>query len=217
MSNYCYNTLIMIKTFLTQLNWRFATKIFDTDRKVEKKELDQIIEAIRMTPTSMGLQTFHTYVISDQKTKDLIEEESYGQKQVSSASHLIVFCYRTDIDQALDDYAKLLKTEKLMEKTKISTVVSSRKEYFSSKTAEQISEWSARQMYIALGFAMAACAELEVDSCPMEGFNPKEVDKILDLPKGMHSVLLLPIGYRIEDPTRKKIRFNKEDLFTFIK
>jgi nitroreductase len=206
----------MNTTFLSQLNWRFATKQFDPKRKVEDDKLNQILEAIRMTPTSMGLQTFHIYVISDQQTKDLIETKSHGQKQVSTSSHLIVFCYRTDIDQSLDDYAQLLTNEKLMEQSKISEVVKSRKEGFSNKTIDQIKDWSAKQLYIVLGFAMAACAELKVDSCPMEGFNPTEVDKVLGLPEGMHSVLMLPIGYRVEDPTRKKIRFNKKDLFTFV-
>lgn len=206
----------MNNSFLSQLNWRFATKQFDFNRKVGAEKLDQILEAIRMAPTSMGLQTFHIFVISDQQIKDLIESKSYGQKQVSTSSHLIVFCYRTDMVQSLDDYAELLANENLMEQSKIETVVKSRKESFSNKTIDQIKSWSAKQLYIALGFAMAACAELKVDSCPMEGFNPTEVDKILDLPEGMHSVLMLPIGYRVEDPIRKKIRFNKKDLFTFV-
>jgi len=206
----------MNNTFLSQLSWRFATKQFDTNKKVDDKKLSQILESIRMAPTSMGLQTFHTYVISDQKTKDSIEVHSYDQKQVSTSSHLIIFCYRTDMDQSLESYEQLLTTEKLMEQSKIRSLVNSRKEYFAAQPLDKIKDWSARQLYIVLGFAMAACAELKVDSCPMEGFSPKEVDKILKLPEGMHSILMLPIGYRVEEPTRKKIRFNKKDLFTFV-
>jgi nitroreductase / dihydropteridine reductase len=206
----------MTQTFLSQLNWRYATKVFDINKVVEDEKLAKIIEAIRMTPTSMGLQTFHTYVVTDSKTKGLIEKQAYGQKQVSTSSHIIILCYRTDIDQSINDYVDLVTREKLMSLDKIGKVKESRKKYFDQKTSQEIKEWSARQQYITLGFAMAACAELGVDSCPMEGFNSKEVDEILNLPESIKSVLLLPIGYRKEEPKKKKIRFLKKDLFTFV-
>jgi nitroreductase len=207
----------MNQTFLSQLNWRFATKKFDKNKKLDKDTLDQIIEAIRMTPTSLGLQTFHTYVITDQKVKDEIKDNSYSQSQVADASHLLVMCYRTDGVKRVDQYSKLVTKGKLVEKVKIKPMEAMMKGFIKSKSEEDIANWSSRQVYIALGFAMAACAELGVDSCPMEGFDHAAIDKILDLPENMKSVLLLPVGYRKEDPNKKKIRFSNEDLFTYIK
>ena len=207
----------MNNTFLSQLNWRFATKDFDTDKKIDQDKLDQILEAIRMAPTSFGLQTLHTYVISDQKIQDMIKDNSYSQSQVSDASHLLVFCYRTDVMTRVDQYVELSSQGNPAVKEKLKPMEEMMKGAFSSKSDEEIATWSARQVYIALGFAMAACAELGIDSCPMEGFDHNATDEILELPENMKSVVILPMGYRKEEPKRAKVRFSKEDLFTFVK
>lgn len=214
--NCCYNFFSMNQTFLSQLNWRYATKKFDKSKQVDQETLDKIIEAIRMAPTSYGLQVFHSYVITDQKIKDKIKTQSYLQSQVSDASHLLVFCYRTDVIKRIDQYLKLVVKVRLIDKIKQKAIGTMMKRSFKNKSEADISHWSVKQAYIALGFAMAACAELGVDSCPMEGFSKKEVDKILSLPDHIKSVLLLPIGYRKEQP-KKKVRFSNKDLFTFIK
>lgn len=87
----------------------------------------------------------------------------------------------------------------------------------SKPTAADVFPWSAKQAYIAQGFALAALAELEIDSCPMEGFDPSVVDNILGLPESQKSVVILPIGYRAADESpRPKSRFTKESLFTTI-
>ena len=206
----------MANTFLSQLNWRYAAKNFDMNKKVDTETLGKILEAIRMTPTSYGLQVFHFYVVEKQQLKDKLAEYSYNQTQVSESSHVLVMCYRTDVLKRIDEYADLVDEKKLVPEDKVDVIKQSLLGSFSHKSKEQVVSWSSRQVYIALGFAMAACAELGVDSCPMEGFQPDKVNELLNLPEDQKSVLLLPIGYRAKEPTRKKIRFPKEDLFTFI-
>lgn len=95
-------------SFLSNLSWRYATKKFDTSRKVSDADLDKILEAIRMTPTSFGLQPYHFYVISNQDIQDKIQAVAWNQAQVGTASHLIVFTARTDFEANKDEYFELM-------------------------------------------------------------------------------------------------------------
>lgn len=206
----------MPRTFLSQLNWRFATKKFDPEKKVPQADLDRVLEAIRMTPSSYGLQIYHFFVITDQKLKDQIKEVSYHQDQVSDCSHLLVMCARTDLDKRVDEYVELVAEIQSTDPQANEKLREHLHKSMQSK-AKDLFRYVSNQVYIALGFAMAACSELGIDSCPMEGFEPAEVDRLLKLPPHMKSVLLLPIGYRAEPSKRAKVRFAKEDLITFIK
>jgi nitroreductase / dihydropteridine reductase len=95
-------------SFLTNLSWRYATKKFDTTRKVSDADLAQIVEAIRMTPTSFGLQPYHFYVVSNQEIKDKIQAVAWNQPQVGTSSHLIVFSVRTDLKETKEEYFSLM-------------------------------------------------------------------------------------------------------------
>ncbi len=95
-------------SFLSNLSWRYATKKFDTNKKVSDADLEQILEAIRMTPSSFGLQPYHFYVVTNQDIKDKIQVAAYNQPQIGTASHLIVFVARTDFDTNNDEYFDLM-------------------------------------------------------------------------------------------------------------
>lgn len=95
-------------SFLSNLHWRYATKRFDTERKVPEADLEKILEAIRLTPTSYGLQAYHFYVVSNQSIKDQIKPYAWNQNQIDTCSHLIVFTARTDLIDAKDEYLDLL-------------------------------------------------------------------------------------------------------------
>ncbi len=204
----------MLNTFLNNLEWRFATKKFKLKKKVSAKNLAQILEAIRFSPSSNGLQPYHIIVVTDQKLKDKIKKYSFLQNQVSDCSHLLIFCARTDLKKRINDYVEFAsagdETKKLaLQKFKLAKIQSVGK----LKTPEALA-WSTKQTYLALGFALAAVAELKIDSCPIEGFLPKEVDKLLKLPKYLKSVAMLTIGYRAQEPKRPKFRYPKSDLFS---
>ena len=97
-------------SFLSHLHWRYATKHFDPTRKVSDADLDKILEAIRMTPTSFGLQPYHFYVVSNQDIKDKIQAASWNQPQIGSSSHLLVFTARTDLMANKDEFFELLSS-----------------------------------------------------------------------------------------------------------
>ncbi|MEX0285216.1 MAG: NAD(P)H-dependent oxidoreductase [Paracoccaceae bacterium] len=183
--------------FLDQLQWRYATKKMDPTRAVPQDKVDQIVEAIRMAPTSSGTQPFELFVITNDDIRAQIQAVAHDQAQVTEGSHLLVFAawdnYSADRIDAVSD--QLL--EERGDLPLIRQYYDNLKAMYLPREAEVNYNHAARQAYIALGFAMAAAAELEVDSTPMEGFDPVKVDKILGLAdRGLRSVVLLPLGYR---------------------
>ncbi|OIQ27652.1 MAG: NAD(P)H-dependent oxidoreductase [Alphaproteobacteria bacterium MedPE-SWcel] len=207
--------------FLDKLNWRYATKKMDPSKAVPEDKVAQIVEAIRMAPTSSGVQPFELLVIRNKELREKIRPVSWDQAQITDGSHLLVFA-------AWDNYtAERIDAvvEQLVEERGASEMLQGYydklKAMYLPRDAEVNYAHAARQAYIALGFALAAAAELGVDSTPMEGFDPDQVDEILGLKeKGLRSVILLPLGYRAEDGDwllpMKKVRKSEAALVTEI-
>jgi len=203
-------------SFLDNLEWRFATKKFNPESKLSSENLTKILRAIRFAPTSMGLEPFHVFVIKDSQLREKLREHSFNQPQVTDASHLLVFCTRTDISDRINDYIDLAGAGGKTSKEKLQPLKMMLEDSTKNMSAEELLNWTRRQAYLALGFGLSACAELKIDSCPMEGFVPDEVDKVLGLPKHLRSVAYLAVGYRQTGPSRNKIRFSETELFTRI-
>jgi len=187
-------------TLLEQLNWRYATKKMDATKAVPQEKLDIIIEAIRMAPTSSGTQPFKLIVVTNPEKLADIQKAAGDQAQITEGSHLLVFAawdnYTTDrIDEVID-----LNVEARGDLPMLHAYYDNLKNNYVPRDSEVNYAHAARQAYIALGIALVAAAEQQVDSTPMEGFDPNIVDDILDLKaRGLRSVVLLPLGYR--DPS----------------
>jgi nitroreductase/dihydropteridine reductase len=187
-------------TLLNQLNWRYATKKMDPTKAVPQDKLDIIIEAIRMAPTSSGTQPFELLVVTNPQKLDAIQKAAGDQAQITDGSHLLVFAawdnYSADrIDEVVD-----LNVEARGDLPMLHAYYDNLKSNYVPRDAEVNYAHAARQAYIALGVALVAAAEQEIDSTPMEGFDPAKVDEILGLKeRGLRSVVLLPLGFR--DPT----------------
>lgn len=206
-------------SFLSNLSWRYATKKFDTSRKVSDVDLDKILEAIRMTPTSFGLQPYHFYVVTNQEIKDKIQAAAWNQPQIWTSSHLIIFTARTDFKKNNNEYFELMSGWNPETREKLKGYEDMVIGMAWSKNETDYLAWASKQAYIAHGFGLAACAELQIDSCAMEGFDPVAIGEILGLPENQKALVMLPIGYRAEweAPRGSKVRFPKESLFTIIK
>ncbi len=202
----------MTQTFLSQLDWRFATKQFDTEKPVSEGDLNKVLEAVRMAPTSFGLQPFQVVVVTDGALRSKLREASWGQPQVTDASHLLVFCARTDIAAHIDRCIDLIAGGDAEKKAGLQSYRVMMDQTVGALDVSASLTWSAKQAYIALGFALAACAELSIDSCPMEGFSGEAYDQLLGLEDHLKSVVLLPIGYRAAEPERPKARFPLEEV-----
>jgi nitroreductase len=207
------STRLDAQAILGSLRWRYATKNFDTARKVSDADVDVVLEAIRLAPTSMGLQPFHVTVVTDGAVKAAMSEVAYGQGQVTSASHVLVFSAKMKLAERAEKLWAAAR-EGGAPKDSIATM---RKYYMitSLRTALPFSResWTARQAYIALGFGIMAAAQLGIDSCPMEGFSQRKLAKVLRLPSDLRPVALLAIGHRAPtDTIRPKYRLPMQEL-----
>lgn len=194
-------------SFLSNLEWRYAAKKFDTTKKVSDADLEKITEAIRLTPTSFGMQPYHFYIVTNQEKKDAIQAAAWNQSQVGTSSHLIVMCARNDLLAVKDEYFDAMSGGN----AEVRASLKGFEDMVTGFIPHSSPEWAKKQVYIAQGFALAACAELQIDSCPMEGFDAAKVHEILGLPSNLDVAVMLPIGYRaVDEHPRPKFRFTKE-------
>ena len=190
----------MTKTLTDLMNWRYATKKMDPAKAVPQEKVDAIVEAVQMAPTSSGTQPFELFVISNADVRSQIRAAAFDQSPITDGSHLLVFAAWDNYTEARIDEVVQLNKAARGDLPLIDGYYDNLKGMLLPRDAETNYAHAARQAYIALGFAMLAAAEQEVDSTPMEGFDPDSVDKILGLRElGLRSVVLLPLGYR--DPS----------------
>ncbi len=209
-------------SLIEAFNWRYATKKFDSTKVVDNQIVENIVEAARLAPTSSGLQPFQVFVITNQELKEKIVPISYGQEMAAQCSHLLVFAvWDNYTDERIDKIYKYTTEERNMPADRYDAYKQRLKDGFAKRSAEQNFEHAARQTYIALGFAMAEAAVSKVDTVPMEGFIPNELDTLLSLKeKGLKSVFMLPLGYRDTEndwlARLKKVRHPKSEFVTYI-
>lgn len=184
---------------LDTLEWRYATKKYDSTKKVGQKDVETIIEAARMAPSSSGLQPFRVVSITDQQLKEQIVPVAWGQQIIAESSHLLVFAaWDKYTDERIDATFDQMNNHRGLPLDTTDDYKNKLKSMFAALTDEQQAAHAAKQAYISFGMAIAQAAELKVDATPMEGFSNEELDKLLGLDKlRLKSVVLLPLGYRL--------------------
>ncbi|WP_224995818.1 NAD(P)H-dependent oxidoreductase [Cesiribacter sp. SM1] len=203
---------------LKSLEWRYASKRMNGEQ-VPQEKVDRILEAIRLAPSSMGMQPYTVLVIEDQELKKQIQPIAYNQPQIVESSHLLVFTAWANVTpEHIEEYINYTAKVRSMPVEKLNDFKSSLLNMAKNRTAEENFQWSARQAYIAFGTALVAAASEKVDATPMEGFNNAALDELLRLEeKGLKSVTLLPLGYRDADQDwlakLPKVRREKDKLF----
>ena len=205
---------------IQKLEWRYAAKKMNPTKAVPQEKVDRILEATRLAASSSGLQPYEVIVVTSKEVREKIKPIAWNQAQITDGSHLLVFAAwdnytverintmfdlvnaeRGTTNEGWENYRKML----------LST--------YPGRDAEVNFNHAARQAYIGLGTALVAAAEEQVDSTPMEGFDPKALDEILGLQaRGLRSVAILPLGYRADDGdwlvNLKKVRRAREDFVT---
>lgn len=205
-----------------KLNWRYATKKMNPEKKVSDDKVEKIIEAARLAPTSSGLQPFEIIVVTDPDVRAKIRAAAWDQAQITDGSHLLVFAawddYTEDRINAMFDHVNEERggTNDGWEAYRQKLLAG-----YVPRDAEVNYQHAARQAYIGMGLALTAAAFEAVDSTPMEGFDPDQVDEILGLrDRGLRSVTLMPLGYRDAEndwlANLKKVRRPKEDFVSFV-
>ncbi len=209
------------KSLIEQLKWRYATKKMDPNKPVSEENVAQIVEAIQLAPTSSGTQPFELFVITNPEKRAEIRKVAWDQSPITDGSHLLVFAAWDNYTAERIDAVTTQMTEERGELPMLNAYYDTLKKTYLPRDASVNFDHAARQAYIALGLAMVAAAELEVDATPMEGFDPAKVDAILGLSdKGLRSVVLLPLGHRHEGADwllpMKKVRKPLSEMVTRI-
>jgi nitroreductase len=207
---------------LEALNWRYATKVFDTTRKISADVWQTLERALVLTPTSYGLQPYRFLVISDPARRAELLPHSWNQKQVVDASHFVVFTTRTKITGA--DVNKLIARISDIRKIPAESLNFYRDlmlgDIVNGLRGKIAHEWAARQTYIALGNLMTSAAVLGVDACPMEGLSPAEYDRVLGLNGSDYAtVVACALGYRAANDkyaSLPKVRYETKELIQTI-
>ncbi len=204
------------------LKWRYATKKFNVEKKINDLDLKVLIESLILTPSSFGIQPWKFIIVTNPEIRKKIQAASWNQPQVVDASHLIVIAADKEVSEELiKDYveqtAKVRKVSVESIKGFQDMLINFRKRL----TDEKAEAWAKKQAYIALGFLMETASLMGIDSCPMEGFDAKKVDDILSLQmRGLTAAVMCPVGYRSSDDKHSKetkVRFDEKDVVEWVK
>lgn len=210
-----------MSNFIENANWRYATKKFDTTKKVATTDLEILKKAISLTATSYGLEPYKILIIENQVIKNQLVAASWGQQIVADASHLIVFANILDFgSEQMNNYFKNVTQTRNVPMEALQGYSDFMQSSINALPLEKRNSWTAKQTYLAMNNLLNACAELKIDATPMEGFIPEKYNEILGLNAlGLNAVLAVPIGYRHDDDATQhylKVRKPAQDLFITI-
>jgi nitroreductase len=206
-------------SLVNTLNWRYAVKKFNSEKSISEEQVTDLLKGMNLAPSSFGIQPYEFIVVSDKKIKQELLEHSYNQSQVVDASHLIVIAARKDISQEyVDDFITRTAETRTIPTENLDGYKKTIMGFVEGKDSQEILQWTQKQCYTVLGVLMSLCADMHIDSCPMEGFNPEKYNEILGLnKKNLHTTLIIPIGYRASDDEYadfKKIRHHLDEITT---
>lgn len=205
-------------SLIESLKWRYATKKMDANKKISPSELLIIKEAVQLAASSYGLQPYKVIEIEDSELREKLQPLCWNQSQVTEASHLLLFCNYLEVKaEHIEAFMELKAKVQEVEGNTLTAYGDFVKNKLKEKSKDWQQNWTAKQTYIALANAMIACAELQIDSTPMEGFEADKVNDLLNLhADNLNAAVFLAIGHRSKEDSnqhRKKVRKPLEDLF----
>jgi len=207
-----------MNNLIETLKWRYATKKFDATKKISNEDLETLKEVIRLSASSYGLQPYKVLIIENPEIRAKLQPVSWGQSQIVEASHLIVFANMTNFGaEQIDSYINNIVETRQIPLESVAGYGDFMKSKLTTLPAENLSNWTSKQTYIALGNLLSAAAELKIDATPMEGFEAEQVNEILGLKElGLNASLIATLGYRHEEDATQhyaKVRKSNEELF----
>ncbi|MGO3307795.1 MAG: NAD(P)H-dependent oxidoreductase [Sphingobacterium sp.] len=206
---------------INDLKWRYATKKF-SNKSVSEEDVQTLIEAVNLSASSIGMQTYRLFVIENQALKKELGIGSFNS-QIADSSHLFVFAAFDVIrEETIENYIQLLANERGIPVTDLVDLKTKVCDFLLARNDQENFNWSSKQAYIGLGTGLIAAANLKIDAAPLEGFDPEKFDKLLGLrEKNLKSVVLLAVGYRDEEmdllASQKKVRISTQEFATRIR
>jgi nitroreductase len=205
--------------FLKMMDFRHACKIFDERKKISDEDMHYILEVARKSPSSFGMEAWKFLVITNDKLREELRPFCWDQPQITTCSHLVVVLAGIDTLKVESGVVRSQLMRRNMPEEKLNAFI----ELYASHLGDvlndddKIYQWSARQTYIASANMMSAAAFIGIDSCPMEGFEKENVEKVLEIDTSKYQVaVLLSFGYRINEQS-KQLRSEFESVIAFIK
>jgi nitroreductase len=209
----------MRNDFMNAMDFRHACKVFDDTKKISDEDMRYILEAGRKSPSSFGMEAWKFLVITNDALKEKLKPACWDQIQITSCSHLVLVLAGIDSVKVESGEVEKRFARRDMPKEKLDFYLGLYAGHLKDvlNSDENIYSWTARQTYIAAGNMMTAAAFLGIDSCPIEGFDKKQVEEILGLDTTKFQLaMVLPFGYRI-NPQSTQLRRPFEDVVEFIK
>lgn len=199
------------------LQWRYATKKFDPSKKISEIDLHELLEAARLAPSSYGLQPWGFVVVTDPAVRKQLREHAWSQAQIEDASHLIVLCARTDVNENfVKRFVESIAKTRNVPVESLKGYEDMMQGFVKGETPESMVAWAQRQVYLALGVLLESAALKRIDACPMEGFVPEKFNEVLGLKKhNLTATVLCTLGYRAADDhsaKHMKVRFAAGDV-----
>jgi nitroreductase len=205
--------------FLKIMDFRHACKLFDEYKKISDEDIRYILEVARKSPSSFGMEAWKFLVITNDKLREELKPFCWNQPQITTCSHLVVILAGIDTLRVESGVVRSQLMRRSLPQDKLDSFIELYASHLSDTLSsdEKIYQWSARQTYIAGANMMNAAASIEIDSCPIEGFEKENIEKILKLDTTKYQVsMLLPFGYRVNEQS-KQLRSNFESVVEFIK
>lgn len=212
-----------MSNYIESLNWRYATKKYDSTKKVSDEDIENLKEAIRLSVSSIGLQPYKVFIVESDEMKNKLKAAAGGNNQnlIADASHLFIFANEVNVgDKHVENYVNNISQTRDIPVENLKGFSDYISSYVNSLTEEQKNAWTMKQSYIALSTLVNAAAHLKIDTTAMEGFNAQEFNTILGLDElGLNTAVIAAVGYRHEEDANqhlKKVRKSKEELFATI-
>ena len=217
----CLRKHFNVMSLVDKLNWRYATKKFDPSKKLSRQQLDELLKAVQLSPSSAGLQSYKVIIVEDPAIREKLREAAHGQSQITDASQLIILASETRLDEAyVKHFIDFVAEKRAVARENLLGYEQMVTGHVNSMSEDQRITWSKKQTYIALGVLLTAAAEMGIDACPMEGFSAANFDEILGLnEKHLTTAVIAAIGFRAEDDpylNLTKVRRPEEELFIHI-
>jgi len=210
-----------MEDYIKTLEWRYATKKYDADKKVSAQDLKTLKDAVRLSVSSMGLQPYKVIIIENPEVREQLKAAAFNQSGIVDASHVFVFANEVNVGpKQVESYIENISKTREVTKESLEGFSNSMNSFINSQNEENRLFWTSKQAYIAMASLINAAAVLKIDATPMEGFDKKEFNRILGLDElGLNAAVVATVGYRHkDDPFQhlRKVRKPHDELFITI-
>lgn len=202
--------------FLDAMKFRHACKVFDSEKQIPAEEFESLLEVARTSPSSFGMEPWRMIVVRNLNLRKALKSACWNQNQITDSSELVVFTTDNDTVRSDTPYVRKMFERRGLSAEAVDTYMGVYKNYLEPIEADEVllENWTAKQCYIALANMMTYAATLEIDSCPIEGFDKEEVEAILDLEYGHSVAVICAFGYRV-NPQSPQVRLDLKQIVEY--